>query len=454
MPTNIIEEPCIHVGIVADTTVSIIFDGVYLRGSREVRGEQTFSYADGIMWDGKVYDELLFAPHDEATDTFVLPEVTIGIGFHWQQRERQQFRGGVRLIVCEGKIQVINHVRAEEYLRSVISSEMRATSSIELLKAHAIISRSWLLAQIAKRTRIAADTTAYHPSEAHEGETLRWYDREEHALFDVCADDHCQRYQGITRATTEAVNKAIDATYGIVLCHNGKIADARFSKCCGGVTEEFENCWENIRHPYLTAVRDDRTEGLPDLRREDEATRWILSAPPAFCHTDNPAILSQVLNEYDLHTHHFFRWEVSYRQDELSELVHRKSGIDFGLITDLQPVERGTSGRIVRLRITGSRTSMMVGKELEIRRWLSESHLYSSAFVVRKHTTDGTLHFVLHGAGWGHGVGLCQIGAAVMSAQGYRHDEILSHYFKGTTLTRLYAAVRHDNPTPLQPRHP
>ena len=326
----------------------------------------------------------------------------------------------------------------EEYLRSVISSEMKATSSIELLKAHAVISRSWLLAQIEKRNAIEAANTPYCSESNSEEERTKWYDREEHDNYDVCADDHCQRYQGITRASTAAVNEAVDATHGQVLIYDNSIADARFSKCCGGATELFENCWEPQAHPYLVAQCDNDRNDMPDLRIEENAREWILSKPDVFCNTNDKHILSQVLNGYDQETSQFFRWRIEYEQDELSALIRRRSGIDFGTIIDLQPVERGTSGRIIRLRIVGSKRTMIVGKELEIRRWLSETHLYSSAFVVEKQPYYNQTRFTFHGAGWGHGVGLCQIGAAVMGANGYKYEAILAHYFKGATLQNLY----------------
>ena len=434
------KEPRIHVGIMAKRSIEAVLSGSFLCNGKTVEGEQRFDRSSqGILWNGIEYDSLLLTPADETTASFMLKGVTIGIGFHWQREEEQRFMGSLQLIGEGENIRVINHVKAEEYLRSVISSEMSATSSVELLKAHAVISRSWLLAQIAKRNRIDAACTPYCPDMETADEIIRWYDREDHRDYDVCADDHCQRYQGITRASTAAVDEAIDGTYGEVLCYDGKIADARFSKCCGGATECFESCWEPVHHPYLTTVRDNKTGYLPDLRCESQARKWILSAPDSFCNTDNPAVLLQILNGYDRETTRFYRWTVRYGQQELSELVRRRSGIDFGTITDLQPVERGKSGRIVRLRIAGTRRSLIVGKELEIRRWLSESHLYSSAFIVeRESTANGENCFILHGAGWGHGVGLCQIGAAVMGAEGYNYDKILSHYFHGAKLTQLY----------------
>lgn len=434
------KEPHIHIGIMAKRTIEVVLSGTFICNGKTAEEEQRFERsAQGISWNGEEYASLLLTPTDEATASFLLKDVTIGIGFHWQREECQQFRGALQLICEKENIRVINHVKAEEYLRSVISSEMNATSSVELLKAHAVISRSWLLAQIAKRNRIDATYTPYCPNTENDNEIIRWYDRENHHGYDVCADDHCQRYQGITRASTAAVDEAVESTYGEVLCYEGHIADARFSKCCGGATEVFESCWEPIHHPYLTEIGDNAIGTLPDLRCESQAREWILSKPESFCNTDDASILSQVLNGYDCETAQFYRWTVRYGQQELSELVRRRSGIDFGTIIDLQPIERGTSGRIVRLRIVGTRQSLTVGKELEIRRWLSESHLYSSAFIVERETTaKGENRFILHGAGWGHGVGLCQIGAAVMGAKGYSYEKILSHYFRGAELNRLY----------------
>jgi stage II sporulation protein D len=288
------------------------------------------------------------------------------------------------------------------------------------------------------------------PDNAAHSQLIKWYDHEAHKNFDVCADDHCQRYQGITRASTSRAIEAVSATRGEVLMYEGKICDARFSKCCGGAFEEFQNCWENVRHPYLIGQRDSQTTNkLPDLTIEAEADKWIRTSPVAFCNTQDKKILSQVLNNYDQETADFYRWKVSYSQEELSELIHKRSGIDFGKIIDLIPVERGTSGRLVRLKIVGTLRTLTIGKELEIRRTLSNSHLYSSAFVVDKEYKEEDREykeeeqkipsrFILTGAGWGHGVGLCQIGAAVMGEKGYKYEEILSHYYPGSMIERQY----------------
>ena len=334
---------------------------------------------------------------------------------------------------------VINHVDVEDYLRSVISSEMNAASPVEFLKAHAVISRSWVLRQIGRRP------TETKPQERVDGdEIIRWYDREDHTLFDVCADDHCQRYQGVTRLTTPAADEAVKATEGLVLMHDGEICDARFSKCCGGATEEFPTCWDNERHPYLKSFRDTLPASpLPDLTTEEGAAQWILSRPEAFCNTSDADLLGMVLNNFDQSTTDFYRWSVTVDSAELSDLIRRKSGLDFGEIIDLTPLQRGPSGRICRLKITGSKLTKTIGKELEIRRLLSPSHLYSSAFIVEKSQEIAggdkkITTFTLRGAGWGHGVGLCQIGAAAMSVAGYDFRQILGHYYPHTTITRAY----------------
>lgn len=428
--------PNVDVGILTERDVSFHFNGDYrcLETGRTHTGQQHATLQDGrIALDGHTFDTLHFEPTDPS-DSFDLRGVTIGVHFHWERREDQRFRGALLLTPSSDGVLVVNRIDVESYLESVISSEMSATSSPELLRAHAVISRSWLLAQIEKR-QAPVDAKAESCSQDDEG-LVRWYDREDHTRFDVCADDHCQRYQGITRATTPAVEEAVRATCGEVLTDEGRLCDTRFSKSCGGVTECFEYCWEPIHHRYLVALRDSRTPDtpVPDLTNEAEADRWIRSAPEAFCHTTDEGILSQVLNNYDLETPDFYRWTVEYTQDELADLIRRKSGIDFGAILSLQAVERGRSGRIVRLRIVGSRRTYIIGKELEIRRTLSETHLYSSAFVVDALDLHHGVprRFRLTGAGWGHGVGLCQIGAAVMGAEGHSYRAILTHYYPGS----------------------
>lgn len=429
----------VNVGIMTQKSILFVLNGSYIETEtgEELQGEQRAIWTNGkILFNGKLYEDLFFEPTDKKSCSFDLKAVTIGVDFHWQRREDQRFRGALNLAVTEEGIVAINQIDAEEYLTSVISSEMSANASKQLLKAHAVISRSWLLAQIEKNQQLAKGEKPYTSCQQDEEQLIRWYDREDHVLFDVCADDHCQRYQGITRETNPVVKEAIQETRGEVLLYDGVICDARFSKCCGGVTERFENCWEPIDHPYLAVLRDAPEKEHPDLTNEEEAQKWIRTAPSAFCHTTDKAILSQVLNNYDQETTDFYRWQVIYTQEELAELIHRKSGIDFGQILDLVPLERGGSGRIVRLKIIGSQRSLIIGKELEIRRTLSESHLYSSAFVVDKEmgANDIPTRFILTGAGWGHGVGLCQIGAAVMGAKGYPYDAILAHYFPGATI--------------------
>ena len=429
----------VNVGIMAQKSILFVLNGPYIETEtgEELQGEQRVIWTNNkILFNGKLHEDFFFEPTDEKSCSFDLKAVTIGVDFHWQRREDQRFRGALNLAVTDERIVAINQIDAEEYLTSVISSEMSANASKQLLKAHAVISRSWLLAQIEKNQQLTKAEKSYTSCQQDEEQLIRWYDREDHTLFDVCADDHCQRYQGITRETNPVVKEAIQETRGEVLFYDGAICDARFSKCCGGVTERFENCWEPVNHPYLAVLRDAPEKEFPDLTDEAMAQEWIRTAPPAFCHTTDKEILSQVLNNYDQETTDFYRWQVSYIQEELAELIRRKSGIDFGRILDLIPLERGGSGRIVRLKIVGSQRSLIIGKELEIRRTLSESHLYSSAFVVDKEmgANDIPTRFILTGAGWGHGVGLCQIGAAVMGAKGYPYDAILTHYFPGATI--------------------
>ncbi len=397
-----------------------------------------------LKWTGEGFfelDELLLDPVDPEKDKFELHDVTIGINFHWERKENQIFKGSLHVISDGEILYAINTLSIEDYLISVISSEMSATSSLELLKAHAVISRSWLLAQVQKNRSLQSNQKKYQTTFSTDDELVKWYDREDHTHFDVCADDHCQRYQGITRTTTPLVERAVKETWGEILAYDGSICDARFSKCCGGVTEIFENAWEPVNHPYLQKLVD--SDQYPDgfslnLEEESAATKWILGNPIAFCNSSDKKVLKQVLNDYDQETNDFFRWKVIYTQEELSHLVNFRSGINFGTITELVPIARGTSGRLTQLKIVGTLKTMIVGKELQIRKWLSKSHLYSSAFVVEKQEVDGSIHFVLRGAGWGHGVGLCQIGAAVMGDKGYTYQQILLHYFREAGLELRY----------------
>lgn len=440
------EQPTVSVGIMSGKEIEFELNDSYTFStpsnpeSFEVKGAQKAVESNGkVLWNGKEYSELMFAP--KGVGTFWLRGVTIGVNFHWERKEDQKFGSALRIIVENGKLTAVNIIGVEDYLTSVISSEMSATASEELLKAHAVISRSWLLAQIEKNKEIVAANADYCATTQTEDELIKWYDREDHVNFDVCADDHCQRYQGLTRASTEKVRKAIDATWGELLMDGSRICDARFSKCCGGVFEEFQNCWEPVKYSYLVKVRDGKNpQDIPDLTVEENAREWILGSPEAFCNTSDQKILSQVLNNYDQETVNFYRWKQEYGQKELSELILSRSGVDYGDILDLVPVERGTSGRLVKLKIVGSKKTMTIGKELEIRRTLSTSHLYSSAFVVEKQGSENGVpaKFILHGAGWGHGVGLCQIGAAVMGEQGYKYKEILLHYFVGAAIESRY----------------
>lgn len=409
----------LEVGIMSGSEIEfeIISDGA---------GRQKVEYSQGrISYNGALYDELVFEAQTEATmfaePSFILYGVTIGVDFHWERKVTQKFAGTLKFIVDGGKVTAVNIVGVEDYLLSVISSEMKASAGLEFLKAHAVISRSWVMAQVEHRQSHVSRTPgpSCPVSEPVEGaeEYIKWFDHDDHTLFDVCADDHCQRYQGLTMAVGDTVRKAVDQTWGLVLTSEGKICDARFSKCCGGRMELFSTCWEDKDYPYL--------QPLPD-------TADCVEGGDVFCDTKDEKILSQVLNDYDLETRDFYRWRTEYSRTEVSDLVRRRSGMDFGTIRDLVPVERGPSGRLKRLKVVGDKKTMIIGKELIIRRWLSDSHLKSSAFEVH---WDGD-HLTLDGSGWGHGVGLCQIGAAVMAAKGYTFDRILLHYYPGSILER------------------
>ncbi len=435
-------EPLIRVGILLNQPhIDFELLSTYkLQGKELPAGNYSVEISEEeILFEGEKYESITFEADDLHTDSFELKNVIIGVNFHWERKENQRFLGGLKFIVENDAISAINIVSLEDYLTSVISSEMSATSSEELLKAHAVISRSWLLAQIQKNKSIEKD---YQTSFVAPTEIIRWYDREDHTNFDVCADDHCQRYQGITKQSTPLVKQVIDQTRGEVLTYGEAICDARFSKCCGGVMETFENVWEAITHNYLQARADNSdATSFPDLTIEEEADRWIRTSPSAFCNTQDAKVLKQVLNDYDQETADFFRWKVTYTQEELSALIKNRSGIDFGEIIALEPLQRGTSGRIIRLKIIGTERVMIIGKELEIRRSLSKSHLYSSAFVVDtdNENEEGIPQtFTLTGAGWGHGVGLCQIGAAMMAEKGHDYTVILNHYFPTAEISRNY----------------
>lgn len=436
------EAAVVNVGIMTEKAVSFLFNNEYIHteSGHFLKGEQRVLYTNGnIVYNGKFYKEMFFEPASPSS-SFDLKAVTIGVNFHWERQENQCFRGSLHLKVGTNGIVFINRIDVEEYLISVISSEMSAMASKELLKSHAVISRSWLLAQIEKKSFQTGSQQKYQSNYRDNEQLIRWYDREDHTLFDVCADDHCQRYQGITRASTTLVEEVVRETRGEILTDGEVVCDARYSKCCGGVTEQFEHCWEPVPHSYLIALRDDTDSSFPDLTNGTEAEKWIQTSPEAFCNTTNKSILSQVLNNYDQETSDFYRWQTTYTQKELAVLIHRKSGLDFGEILDLIPLERGTSGRIEKLQIVGTHRTFIIGKELEIRRTLSETHLYSSAFIVEKEDIhyDIPQRFVLKGAGWGHGVGLCQIGAAVMSSRGYGYKAILGHYFPGAKIAKRY----------------
>lgn len=438
------KQPDVTVGIVSAQKIHFSLNKPYLAKGEKVLGEQVVEFSEGgVLWNGNQYSQLTFHPQS-ADASFSLSDVTIGVNFHWERKETQTFLGTLRFVVESDKIVAINELPVEKYLESVISSEMSATSSLELLKAHAVISRSWLLAQMKKRREVAESGNSFFSFTKKEDTLIRWYDREDHTLFDVCADDHCQRYQGITKETSPHVAEAIRQTKGQILMDGEEICDARFSKCCGGITEEFQYCWEDTPKTYLTAVRDIALgveHTLPNLTNEEEAEKWIRFNPPAFCNTQDKKILSEVLNDYDQETVNFYRWKETLSQEKLQQLIADKLKMDLGAILDMKAVERGKSGRISKLQIIGTEKTFTIGKELEIRRTLSDSHLLSSAFVVDKYDKDEQgvpQRFELIGAGWGHGVGLCQIGAAVMGEQGYHYDAILLHYYQGAEIKKLY----------------
>jgi len=442
-------EPTISIGILSAPQINFDLYGDFTTPgiSKKLSGRFTaiidngkivVAKEDGNSFSGK---EIIITPDELETESFLLRDVVIGKNFHWEKKENQRFRGELKLIIENNNITAVNNILIEEYLSSVISSEMSANSSLELLKAHAIVSRGWLLAQLEKKINNGAHKSVNEF--ITEKEIIRWYDREDHTNYDLCADDHCQRYQGVSKIINDNAVNAIEATRGLVLKYDEVICDTRYSKCCGGMSEGFENVWEPVKHNYLSPIVDYKFEldGIDyDLTQDIPAERWIKSNPHAFCNTNDPKILSQILVDSDRPTNNFFRWRVEYSQEELSQIIKEKSGIDFGNILDLIPVERGYSGRILKLKIIGDKKTFIIGKELEIRKTLSKSHLYSSGFIVHKEGIKNNIpqKFILDGAGWGHGVGLCQIGAAVMGESGYNFDEILLHYFKGAKIQKIY----------------
>ena len=441
------QEPIVKVGVVehaAEVHGSLqgrfaVANVIGLKGEfavRSERGTMIFTNADGQRILSE--DEILCQPLDQGR--FVLKGVTIGIGFHWEQKEDETFEGRLRLVAQDGRtVSVVNEINLESYLKSVISSEMSAESPLELLRAHAIVSRSWLAALMSRKNNTTAGTTHSQSTIESESELIRLYGHEDHATFDVCADDHCQRYQGVSKIISTSAAEAVESTRGVFLVSNEKICDTRYSKSCGGLTENFENVWHDEKVPYLVSIADSATNHKP-IRSERDAERWVSSSPEAYCNTSDENILRQVLPSFDQETKDFFRWNVVYSREELEELIKSKSGMDFGTLNDLVPVSRGPSGRIFKLKIVGSARTLTVGKELEIRKWLSKSHLYSSAFTVRiERDAKGVAQkFILTGAGWGHGVGFCQIGAAVMASRGIKAEDILKHYFTGAELSKLY----------------
>ncbi len=448
---KITTEPWLNVGILTDDKIKFELYGDFgsiaanktLSGvfKAELRNNKIICEGTNIKIEAE--DEIIFEPSDPVSESFLLRDVIIGVKFHWERREKQRFNYFLKIIRNGNQLTAINYLPVEAYLTSVISSEMSAKCSINLLRSQAVVARSWLLAQLQNKEKETNKDALLKPVISDE-EIITWYDREAHTLFDVCADDHCQRFQGVTKVTTDTAFRAIKDTRGIVLINGDEICDTRYSKSCGGMSEAYENVWEPVKFSYLQPVVDYKFEPdnlQLDLTIEENAVKWIKANPPAFCNTSDPKILNQILLDYDQETKDFYRWKVEYSQRELNNLIQEKLGIDFGEIVDLVPVERGYSARLIKLKIIGTKKSIIIGKELEIRRVLSKTHLYSSAFYVEKENViDGIPQkFILHGAGWGHGVGLCQIGAAVMAEQGYQFDEILIHYFPNAKIKRIYS---------------
>lgn len=444
-------EPWINVGIITDDKIKFeLYGEFFVKGQKktlsgrftaELKKDKIFCSSDTNKFEAE--DEIIFEPQEPVSESFLIRDVIIGVKFHWERKEKQRFNYYLKLKKDGNKIVAINFIPLENYLTSVISSEMSAKCSMDMLKATAVVSRSWLLAQIEKSKELSGDKKTYQSTFQSEDEIIKWYDREDHKLFDVCADDHCQRYQGVTKVTSEAARVAVEETRGIVIISENKILDARFSKACGGISESFENVWEPVHYKSLVAIFDYKFEPESfdtEFSKEVNAVKWIKANPPAFCNTSDPKILNQILLDYDQETKDFYRWKIEYTQQQISELLKRKTGIDFGFIKEFVTVERGLSARLIKLKIVGENNTITIGKELEIRRILSETHLYSSAiFFESKGDKNGFPEkFIIYGAGWGHGVGLCQIGAAVMAEQGYQFDEILVHYFKDGRLKKIY----------------
>jgi stage II sporulation protein D len=445
------KEPKISVGILSEKKINFDLYGEFKveglnsilsgRFSAELINEKIICKRGDEIFEFQ--NEVIFEPVDPAIESFLIKDVIIGLKFHWERKEKQRFAGTLKIIKEKGKLIAINIISIENYLSSVISSEMNAKSSLQLLKAHAIVSRSWLLSQIERTKLFKKDKIKSKNEFISENEIIRWYDKDDHKFYDVCADDHCQRYQGITKIVSDVARQAIEQTKGVVLIYDEKICDARYSKSCGGITESFQNVWEPIRINYLTSVIDYKYEPENfnlNFKFENNAVKWIKGDIASFCNVNDRKIISQVLIDYDQETKDFYRWKVEYTQEELRDLISSKTQIDFGEIIDLEPIERGDSARIVKLKVRGTKKEIIFGKELEIRRILSKTHLYSSAFIVEKDKNDGKIpqKFTIYGAGWGHGVGLCQIGAAFMASKGYQFDEILFHYFTGARLKKIY----------------
>lgn len=339
--------------------------------------------------------------------------IMIGIQFHWQKHEDLDYRGIIEVgFNNQGKLVVINEIDLENYLVSVNSSEMTSDCPIGLLESQTVVARNTVLATMGK----------------HHYNTN----------FHLCSDDHCQCYHGKKREQ-QVSRQAVENTWGRILLHGDEICDARYSKICGGIMEDYRYVWENRDIPYMVSGIDSDEEINYPANTEETAKELIDTSLPAYCNTDLHKLPENLANLYS--TQNLFRWEVTYPREELESLISEKTGKDIGELQDIIPLERGDSGRLIYINLVGSDKTLKIGKELEIRRVLSKSHLYSSCFYVRKEMgTDGKVsRFILKGAGWGHGVGLCQVGATVMASKKIPYQKILEHYYKNTNLVSLYS---------------
>ncbi len=331
---------------------------------------------------------------------FYLHDIPIGRGFHWERHERLSYRGELHLFASRGDgLTAMNRIPLETYIRSTVFSEMGPDLPDAFLAAQAVAARSTVLA-----------TANRH----HRGEG-----------FHLCNDDHCQCYQGVLREP-QVISPALGETEGEILVSNGRPVDARYAKCCGGVSETYEAVWGGEGHPYFISRPCGEFE-TADLTQEQNMQEFLSQRAPAFCNDELHAYPERWREES------YFRWQREYNASELQTLIEAKVGIEVGTVRELRPIKRGASGRILILEIVGSKQTLRIYRELEIRRVLFLSHLPSSCFIVETEG-KGPDKFRLIGAGWGHGVGLCQLGAAAMAHKGRSKQRILEHYYPETKL--------------------